>query len=244
MNDRSPIRQKISRGVNAYERESFDAALEIFDEVIAEVPSFADVHNKRGLCLAMLGRSREALEAFEDAVAIASSYAEAHLNRGIVLQELGEHDRAQAAFDEASRLDHRDGHAFPSHVGNQIAVEHAKLGDLYLVADYPEQAIDQYRAALRVRPRYLDVRTKLAEALIEVGELGSAQEELEFVLERNADFAAARLKYGIVMQRQGRRDEAINAWLQCMKDDPDDMRPRAYLASVGMRMSANDTKSS
>ncbi len=235
MMDEISIRQRIQRGVAAYEREDYDAALEILDGVAADVPVFADVHNKRGLCLAMLGREQAGLAAFEQAVRLAPSYAEAHLNRGILLQQLGMHDAAREAFEEASRLDHKDGDAFPSHVGNQIAIAHAKLGDLYLVADHPRAAAREYQAALKVRPRFLDIRTKFAEALIEMGELGRAAEELQFVLERNDRFAVARLKYGVVLHRSGETDRAIAEWRRCMVDAPEDMRPRAYLASVGVR---------
>lgn len=236
MTDDLSVRQRIQRGVGAFEHEDYAGALEILDGVIAEVPVFADVHNKRGLCLAMLGREEEGLEAFEQAVRLAPSYAEAHLNRGILLQQLGRHDAAQEAFTEASRLDHRDGNAFPSHVGNQIAVEHAKLGDLYLVADHPREAAREYEAALKVRPRYLDIRTKLAEALIELGELARATDELEFVLERNEHFTTARLKYGVVLHRSGQTERAIAEWRRCMGEASDDMRARAYLASVGVRI--------
>jgi len=234
--DDPSLRQRIDRAVSAFEHEAYEEALQILDGVLAEAPSFPDVHNKRGLCLALLGREDEGLEAFETAVRLAPTYAEAHLNRGILLQQRGQIDAAFEAFTEASRLDHRDGVAFPSHVGNQIAIEHAKLGDLYLVADHPREAVREYRAALRVRPRYLDIRTKLAEALIELGELARAAEELEFVLERNERFTAARIKYGVVLHRSGRTDRAIEEWRRCLRETPEDMRARAYLASVGVRI--------
>lgn len=236
MTDDLSVRQRIQRGVTAFEREDYAGALEILDDVVGDAPVFADVHNKRGLCLAMLGRDEEGLAAFEQAVRLAPTYAEAHLNRGILLHQMGRHAAAEKALVEASRLDRRDGSAFPSHVGNQIAVEHAKLGDLYLVADHPHEAAREYEAALRVRPRYLDIRTKLAEALIELGELARATDELEFVLERNERFAAARLRYGVVLHRSGRTERAIEEWRRCMQEAPGDMRARAYLASVGVRV--------
>lgn len=229
------VQQRISQGMAAWERDDFDAALAIFQEILEHRPDFADVHNRMGLCLAMVGRHGEALAAFEAAVRISPTYAEAHLNRGIVLTELGRHDEAQAAFDESSRLDARDGGDFPSHIGNQIAVTHAQLGDLYLVADRPRLAAAQYRAALDVRPRFLDIRTKLAEALMEMGEAAEALAELTLVLESNPGFTGARLRMGVVLHRLGRTEEAVREWARCAEDDPDDMRPRAYMASVGVQ---------
>ncbi|MDT8369415.1 MAG: tetratricopeptide repeat protein [Longimicrobiales bacterium] len=230
------MRRRIARGIDAYEREDFEAAIETFDAVIAEAPGFADLHNKRALCLAMLDRVEEAIEGFEEAIRLGPTYAEAHLNLGIMLQLAGRHDDAQHAFDQASRLDQRDGSAFPSDVGNQIAVQHAKLGDLYLVADHPHEAEREYYAALKVRPRYLDIRTKLAEARLELHDIAGALDELELVLEDNPGFTTARLKYGVALHRSGRTEEAIAEWRRCMRDAPDEMRARAYLASVGVRV--------
>lgn len=227
------VQQRISQGMASWERDDFDTALAIFQEVLQDHPDFADVHNRMGLCLAMVGRHAEALAAFQEAVRLSPTYAEAHLNRGIVLTELGRHEEAQAAFDESSRLDSRDGGAFPSHVGNQIAVTHAQLGDLYLVANRPTLAAAQYRAALDVRPRFLDIRTKLAESLMEMGEMEGALRELSAVLEANPEFTGARLRMGVVLHRLGRTDDAVQEWSRCAREDPDDLRPRAYLVSVG-----------
>jgi tetratricopeptide (TPR) repeat protein len=235
---RAQARDVVARGVTAWERDEFESALGTFREVLAEHPYFADVHNKAGLCLAMLNRPDEALEHFDAALKLNPAYAEAHLNRGIVLNEVGRHDEAQAALTRASELDTRDSRAFPSDVGNRIAVTHAQLGDLYLVANHPQEAARHYESALGVRPRFMDIRSKFAEALIELGELERAQEELETVLEARPGFTGARIRLGLVYHRLGDNQAAVREWKRCAQDDPDDMRPRAYLASVGVRLPA------
>ena len=92
--------------------------------------------------------------------------------------------------------------------------------------------MEQYRSALHVRPRFQDVRTKLAEALIKTGELEAAQDELLFVLEKDPDFTSARLRLGVVLHRMGNHDAARGHWLTCIDEDPSDFRARAYLASL------------
>ncbi len=84
---RHPARGAVARGISAWERDDFESALATFEEVLEAHPYFADVHNKAGLCLAMLGRTEQALGHFEAALAINAAYAEAHLNRGIILNE-------------------------------------------------------------------------------------------------------------------------------------------------------------
>jgi tetratricopeptide (TPR) repeat protein len=227
------LNSTIQRGISAWEREDYESALATFREVLSQNPRFADLHNKAGLCLAMLGDYEGALGEFDAALALNAGYAEAHLNRGIVLNELGQHAEAQEAFSHAGRLDTRDGSAYPSDVGNQIAITHAKLGDLYLVANQPLEAAQQYEAAIRIRPRFHDIRGKLADALMESGEIERAREELEQILESRPGFSGARIRLGVVYQRLGDRQRAIAEWRRAMSDDPTDMRPRAYLVSIG-----------
>lgn len=229
-------RDVVARGVSAWERDDFEAALATFRDVLREHPYFADVHNKAGLCLAMMDRPDEALEHFDAALNLNPAYAEAHLNRGIVLNELGRHDEAKAALTRANELDTRDSRAFPSDVGNRIAVTHAQLGDLYLVANHPEEAARHYEAALAIRPRFMDIRSKFAEALIELGELVRARQELQTVLDARPGFVGARIRLGLVLHRLGDNHAAVGEWTRCAAEDPEDMRPRAYLASVGVTL--------
>ena len=232
--DQRQAREIVARAVSAWERDDFEAALTTFLDVLEDFPDFADVHNKAGLCQAMLGRHDEALEHFEAALERNAAYAEAHLNRGIILNELGRHDEAKKALSQADEIDTRDSTVFPSDVGNRIAITHAQLGDLYLVADRPEEAARHYEAGLAVRPRFMDIRSKFAEALLELGHLDQAKEELDHILEARPAFVGARIRLGVVLQRLGDTEGAIREWKQCAADDPDDMRPRAYLAAAGV----------
>ena len=240
--DQKHARQIVARGVSAWERDDFESALVTFQGVLAEHPYFADVHNKAGLCLAMLGRLEEALTHFDAALGQNTAYAEAHLNRGIVLNDLGRHEEAAEALTRAGELDRRDSPVFPSEVGNRIAVTHAQLGDLYLAANHPKRAIEHYRAALEVRPRFMDIRSKYAETLIELGDLQSAMEELTLILDSRPSFVGARVRLGVVLHRLGKDDEAVREWEQCLEDDPSDMRARAYLASVSPQPDARPAR--
>ncbi len=227
-------RQIVARGVGAWERDDFEAALKTFLGVLKDFPRFADVRNKAGLCEAMLGRPEKALLHFEAALDENPLYAEAHLNRGIVLNELGRHEQAHEAFDQAGQIDTRDSRSFPSDVGNHIAVTHAQLGDLYLTVNCAEEAATHYEAAINVRPHFMDIRTKFAESLINAGALDKAKTELRIILESRPGFVGARIRLGVVLQRTGDPEGAIREWKRCAVDDPEDMRPRAYLALAGV----------
>ena len=230
------VRQTIEDGVAAWEREHFEEALESFRSVLAEHPNFADIHNKAGLCLAMMSEPEEALKHFDHALELNEGYAEAHLNRGIILNELGRHDEAKVALRRAGEIDTRDSTRYPSALGNELADGLSRLGVLYMRADEPRKAVEHYREALDIRPRFQDIRTRYAGALMEVGEVEQARTELETVLEARPFMADARVMLGVALQRLGEKEAAIEAWKRCAVDAPEDMRPRAYLASVGVEL--------
>lgn len=236
--DSMSVQQRIEQGISAWERADYQSALNDFQTVLADHPSFPDVHNKVGLCLAMLGDPEAALKEFDEALRLSDTYAEAHLNRAIVLQELGRFEEARRHLRRADELDHQDSEEFPSDVGHKIAIGHAKLGDLYLVADHPEEAAEQFKKALDVRSRFLDIRSKYAEALMGMERWDDALEQLQLILDKNPSFTSARVRLGVILQKKGDPAGAREQWERCLRDDPRNMRAKAYLASVGGRGNA------
>jgi Flp pilus assembly protein TadD len=82
----------------------------------------------------------------------------------------------------------------------------------------------------------VDIRNRLAQALVAMGELGDAVDELTLVLAEHPSFLDARVRLGAILHRMGRRDEAIAEWRRCLELDPKDRRARAYLVSAGIRL--------
>ena len=82
----------------AWESDDFEAAYKQFRDILDRHPEFADVHNKAGLCLAMMGEIDRALDQFDEALSLNATYAEAHLNRAIVLNDLCRFEEASESF--------------------------------------------------------------------------------------------------------------------------------------------------
>ena len=226
------VRQTISFGNAAWEQDDFAVAYQHFRTILKDHPNFADIRNRAGLCLAMMGDPAGALEEFDAALKVNDCYSEALLNRAIVLNDLGRFDEASECFHRASALDLRDSRAFPSHMGNQLANAHARTGDLYMAADRPEEAATEYAAAVEVRPGFLDLRFKLAEAYLDLEMLGEARDHLEEILIANPEFAGARVRLGALLLRMEDMVGARREWERCAEQNPNDRRIRAYLASL------------
>lgn len=226
------LRQLVQQGKQAYEQRNYADALAAFRQVLKQNPNFADVRHLSGLCLSFLGQPVAALFEFDEAIRLNPRYVEAHLNRAIVLTELGRYDEAQKAFAEAGRFETETEGPFPALISAKLANAHMGLGDLYFEAGAMQQASEQYRTALTMRPRFHDIRNKLAESLIRLNRLDEAQGELEIVLQANPRFIAARLNLGLIHHRRGNQEEATRHWQIGADQQPHNPQVRAYLAMV------------
>lgn len=226
------IQQLIQRGKNSFEARDYAAALTDFQEVLRRNSRFADIHHFAGLCLSFLGHADSALLAFNEAVALNERYIEAHINRAITLNELGRFDEAQDAFALAGQYETQSAGQFPAAVSAKLANAHANLGDLYLATGAAVEAAEQYSRALEIRSHFHDIRNRLAEALMHMGELTVAATELEAVLAGNHRFLAARLNLGLVHYRRGEVEKARIEWEMARSQQPANAQVRAYLAML------------
>jgi tetratricopeptide (TPR) repeat protein len=225
--------QLIARGKAAYVHGDYASALGDLREVVRREPGFADVHHVIGLCLSLIGRPEEAVESFDAALAINPRYAEAHVNRAITLQEIGRYDEARRSFEAASEVDMEEGVGrFPAVLASRLANRHMELGDLYAEGGAEEEAVEQFRRAVELRPRYVDIRNRLARMLLEVGRLDEAVEELRTILEINPNFFAARINLGLGWYRMGDLEGARREWERCGQQRPGHPQVELYLSAL------------
>ncbi len=226
------VKHLISRAEAAFERDDYAAALLDLRRILADHPDFADVRNRTGFCRAMLGDAEGALQEFAHAIRLNPEYTEAHLNRALVLNDLTRFDEAREAFERAGELDVRKADPIPGELGNRIALGHADLGDLYVDAGRPSDAAEEYTKALEIRPGFVDIRSRLARALLAVGDAKGAVEELTEVLKQRPTYLEARLHLGTALRRMGRTRDAVSEWRRCLELEPGNQRAQAFLVSA------------
>ena len=225
--------QLITRGKESYAHREYAAALADLREVVSRKPQFADVHHLIGLCLSLVGRPEEAVGAFDEALAINPRYVEAHVNRAITLQEIGRYDDARHSFEAASEVDMEEGVGrFPGVLAARLANRHMELGDLYAEGGALDEAAEQFCRAAEIRPRFVDIRNKLARMLLELGKLDEAVDELRQILEINPNFFAARINLGLGWYRMGDFEEARREWERCDQQRPGHPQVEFYLSAL------------
>jgi tetratricopeptide (TPR) repeat protein len=72
-----------------------------------------------------------------------------------------------------------------------------------------EEAVAEYRTAIRIRPDLAEAHISLANALDEQGKDEEAIAEYRAAIRIKPDFAQAHYSLGIALGQQGKRDEAI-----------------------------------
>ena len=200
------------------------------DELIESGHPYADVHQLRGLALALLGYAERAVAAFDAALAINPRYSDALVHRGIVLSDLGRTD--EAALSLARAAEERDGRIgnLTRPVTGRLANLHAELGEAYADAGLLEDAIREYRRALELGPTYHDLRLRLARHMLAAGHYLDARDELERITAARPEFEEARATLGLARYFSGDTEGAREVWQACRQRRPDDARLAAYLA--------------
>ena len=215
-------------------RDYHGAAL-LLTSLTKEGTRFADAYNLLGLSLAMVERPWDALGAFDEAVRLNPRYVEAHLNRAVVLNQLGREDAAEDDMRRAAELDAADASGFPAVVANRLANAHAALGDDYRAAGALEEAVEQYRRALTLRPNFADVRLALSKVLIEQSRPDDAMRALDELLHLRPNWLNAMLLQGLAAYLAGDLDAAGRVWDDALERHPEEPRLEIYRSMLARR---------
>lgn len=221
--------QLIAKGKECLAQNDYVGAIGALREASDRHPDYADVHQLLGVALSLAGQPESAVREYDRAVELNPAYVEAHLNRAITLNEMGRYEDARDAFRRAWESDHPAGRPFSRSASARLANMHLDLGDLYADLGAYGDAVSQYRNAVKLRSDFLDIRNRLARALMEQGDLEASLRELEELLDDHPQYIDGRVNLGLVYYRLGKRERAAAEWYTCLQRDPDHPKARAFL---------------
>jgi tetratricopeptide (TPR) repeat protein len=131
-------------------------------------------------------------------------------------------------------------HAVDPFAKGKIANLHADVAHAYLEIDLPNEAVQEYRSAIRLCPQFADIRVKLAETYRQMGDLTAARYELEETIRVRPDYVPARVALGVVLLISGQRAEAMRIWEDALKREPQNKAAEMYLRMANSTPPATD----
>jgi len=173
-----------------------DAAIEELRLSLELEPSEAAAHYELGLALVTKGSLNDSKKEFEEALRIDPSFAPAHSSLGVLAEMDGNIDLAAEHFAEAVE-------AAPN------AALHYKLGSLRARQNRFDEAIEQFRSAIRLDPKYPQAHYDLGVALSVKGQMDEAIEQYTEAVKIAPKYAIAHRNLAMALYGKG---DYAGAW--------------------------------
>jgi len=255
------LRAMTEKGVAIYEQGDYEAAIEIFDEVLAKT-SNAITYNARGSAYLALGNYEQALDDYTKATELDSTFPHSFYNRGRLLGILQRYDEALEDLQQAIQLAPLE---FGYRANGNIGLIYYKMGEYdkaleafeksisynqderadiyyfrgetYTALENYEAAIADYRAAIERFTQYAEAYQSLGYAYYKTGQFDQALESLNQALEIASDSPIAHLYLALVYLAIDQPDEALSAASQGA--DSMDILPKEEQEAISTRVLAN-----
>jgi tetratricopeptide (TPR) repeat protein len=223
-------KNSIEQGKFLFNTRQYKAAEEVFTKIIESKKAFADVYNLMGIIAHQDGRFGEAIQFFEQALKINSRYTEALLNLSILYNDLSDYEKARKLVERSRKESQKTKTAMDPFIRSKLANKHAEVGDVYRGVGAFKQAIQEYKKALELEDKYVDIRTKMAICLREEGDKQKAATELKQALKDNPDYPDAQIQLGVTYYSLGKKTDARKIWKQASKKFPTNQTVKMYLS--------------
>jgi tetratricopeptide (TPR) repeat protein len=176
------------------------------------------------------GQFARAQRCFEQALALNPGYTEAALNLSVIYNDAGRYEDGRRIYEEARARQQANPSALDPFLQGKIANLYAEIGDVFAQSGQLPRAIDEYRRALELGPKFHDIRLKLAAALRDSGQRDTALKELEVMVREAPGFTPARVALGVTYYTAGQMADAERAWDEVIKQRPGDRVAEMYLS--------------
>lgn len=193
-----------------------------YGRAAALAPEWADPPYNRGGALLRMRRAGEAIGELRRAVELAPGQRRYSLNLGVALNRAGRYGEAADLYREMVARDA----GLPDAWNN--------LGVNLMALQRHAEAAEAYRKALLLDPGNASYHANLAQALEAAGELGAAEAEYRAALGAAPDSPPLLRSLGLLLARQGGREEARDLLRRADTLAPEGLDPeaRAVLQSL------------
>ncbi len=216
---RTALTQDVANQLLAiYQQGRFGEALAHAENLAAQHPDVAFLHNIAGASHAALGQPEQAAARFRKALALTPNAADLHSNLGDALNALRRPEEAITHLRKAVALQ------------PDLANAHNNLGNAHDLLGQHDAAAAAFAEALRLNPRFAQAHRNLGVTQMKLGELQQAAASLEMAIAADPGFADAHSNLGLALARLGRPDEGARCCRRAIELNPRDPHAQINLA--------------
>jgi tetratricopeptide (TPR) repeat protein len=153
----------ISEGKSFFNKNEFKSALGAFQECIEIDPYNIESFFFLANIFHLQGDIGKAIKAFKKVLEIDPGHTEASISLSVILNDIGKYDEAKKVFENlnSSALSSSGG-VNDAHINKKFSQRHMELGDMYVVYQRYDEAMEQYNKSVQLDSSNLDVRVKVA----------------------------------------------------------------------------------
>ncbi len=230
-----------------FERGDPERALEEFKSSLELDPFNTNVLIGLGRCYLALQNANEAMAVLEKAVSLMPEFADAHYYLGRTYMEMDLREKAINEFKEALNINPRYTAAkrhlnalmkttpaktreplldTPAQDEDQISRQaniHFHMGNALFQKNMLQEALVEYKEAIRLRPNYPDIRNRLGELYLRRMQYNLAAEEFQMALKINPKYLTAVMNLAECYRLHSEllMDKAEKSYQRVQELDPD-----------------------
>ena len=227
-NKRAKAVQFFRDGLSFLSKDDCENALPYFEKAVESDGNYAEAWAQAGFCNEKLGKHAEALEASKKAVSLRPS-AESYFNIGLANFYLKQYKDAAEAYRQAIKLDPYN-----------AADAHFALGLVYRDWGKPDEEIQAYKQAIRLRPDYTAAYERLGSRYLKSKKYNEAIEMFRQLATLKPGDANAPNNMGDAYFELNKLNEAVESFRQSIRLKPDFGKAYYNLGRTLMAMGNRD----
>jgi tetratricopeptide (TPR) repeat protein len=208
-NKRAKAVQSFRDGLSFLSKDDCEKALPYFEKAVESDSNYAEAWAQSGFCKEKLGRHAEAIEASKKAVSLRPS-AESYFNIGLASYYLKNYREAAENYRQAIRLDPYN-----------AADAHYALGLVYRDWGRPEEEIQAYKAAIKLKPDYTSAYERLGSRYFRSKKYPEAIETFKQLVALKPGDATVPNNIGEAYLEMNLTSDAVAAFRQAIQLKPD-----------------------
>lgn len=180
----------------------------LWSKTVETNPNNSRAHDNLGFTYERIGETEKALQEFEIAVRLQPDNFRALANLGVAYAKVGWYNKSITALEKSIKI-------------KSYYKTYDKLGLIYDELNMEKDAIEGFKEAIKLNPRYAKAHNDLATVYAKIGKFDLALQEFNDAVRIDKDYADAHFNKGVLLEFLGEEDEARKEFKVAVRLEPE-----------------------